>query len=217
MEASGTFLRYDYTWASPFAVSGDVIAGAIGSGAVIAGGMGSGAVMAGTVGSGAIVSGALASGQIGRYALASGTVVDLIASEQAISGIVAVAWGSGGCFVVPAERQSGFRLPAIGVVAGNFVSGDIVPVVRRGIVTGAASGLLASGCSKYLYVGSGGLLVNLSGFMGGTSSGVGPNPTVTGGVSGQLVQRIGVAVSGGIDVNVGEVTSGLLSGSLGAY
>jgi hypothetical protein len=146
-------------------------------------------------------------------------VVDLFFCEQAMSGVLAVTWGSGGCFVVPAERNSGFRLPAIGVVAGNFVSGDLVPVVRRGVVSTANSGTIASGFpGRYLYVGSGGRIINQSGFMGGASSGHGAEPTPAGsGYSGALVQRIGVSVSGGIDVCIGEITSGLFSGFLGQY
>jgi len=216
-------------------VSGNVTSGDLGDAVVNSGNVASGAITgaagggsfniaSGTLGtndlgSGAIVSGLVASGQLGRYHRNSGTVVDLIACEMAISGIIAVAWGSGGCFVVAAQPASGLRLPAIGVVAGNFLSGAVVPIVRRGWVTSTNSGVIASGFpGQNLFVGSGGLIVNQSGFMAGASSGAGPGGCAfASGLSGALVQRIGVAVSGGIDVRVGEVTSGLLSGLLGAY
>ena len=192
---------------------------AIQSGTVGVFDFGSGAVIAGAMGSGSVLSGNVASGQIGRYHFESGTVIDLVACEMALSGIRAVAWGSGGCFVVTAERTSGLRLPSIGVVAGNFVSGDVVPVVRRGMVRSASSGVIASGFfGQFLYVGSGGLIINQSGFMEGASSGQGAAPTPAGsGYSGALVQRIGVAISGGIDVFGEALTSGLISGHLSQF
>jgi len=182
--------------------------------------LGSGAVVSGRIASGQVGWAHIASGNINRYHLESGCVIDYYACEQAVSGVIAVAWGSGGCFVVPAQRSSGLRLPSIGVVAGNFVSGDIVPVVRHGRILSSPSGTLASGFfGKFLYVGSGGLLINQSGFMEGTSSGHGAGPTAAGsGYSGSLVQRIGVSVSGGIDVLIDvNITSGLHSGFLGQY
>lgn len=217
----------------------------IGSGTVGVTDFGSGAVVAGTVGSGAIQSGNVASGQLGnfhvasgqvqglagtgvpnlasgtasRHNLNSGCVIDFIACEQSISGVIAVAWGSGKCFVVPADRSSGLRLPAIGVVGGNFVSGDIVPVVRRGMVRTSSSGAIVSGqAGLYFYLGSGGLIIDLSGYHEGLSSGHGAAPTAAGsGYSGALVQRLGTPISGGIDVQIGEITSGLLSGLLGQF
>lgn len=203
----------------PNVASGSLNGFELGSGAIVSGRISSGQIGTGHLADGAVTSGDVASGQLGRFHFASGTVVDLIACEQAISGVIAVAWGSGGCFVVPAERRSGLRTPAIGVVAGNFASGDIVPVVRRGWVRTAASGAIASGqFGRHLYLGSGGLIVNQSGYMAGASSGTGPNPVLnTGEISGSLVQRVGVSISGGIDVNIGEVTSGLLSGQLGQW
>lgn len=179
----------------------------------------------GDIGSGSVTGQAtgtyftVASGSIARNDLNSGCVVDYIACEEAISGVRAVAWGSGGCFLVNAQRTSGLRSPAIGVAVGNYVSGDVVTVVRRGLVRHASSGTIASGFfGRYLYCGSGGLIINQSGFMGGTSSGEGAAPTAAGsGYSGALVQRVGVSVSGGIDVNVEELTSGLISGHLGQY
>lgn len=163
---------------------------------------------------------AVLSGQLDRFSISSGTTVDYFNCEQAISGIRAVTWGSGGCFIVPAERASGLRLPAIGVVAGNFASGASVPVIRKGRIGYTFSGAVASGFpNRFLYVGSGGLLINQSGFMGGASSGQGAAPTdAATGYSGALVQRIAVSISGGVDVLVdGLITSGLFSGLLGQF
>lgn len=213
---------------------GTILEAQIGSGQVQSGDIGSGSVWGhrGTLphiasgsflgtelGSGSIISGRIASGQIGRYHLANGRVSEFIACEQNISGVVAVAYGSGGCFVVPAERTSGFRVPAIGVVAGSHVSGDIVEVVKQGVLLTPSSGSVASGFfGRLLYVGSGGRLINQSGFMGGLSSGEGAAPTAAGsGYSGGLVQPVAVSISGAIEVRLGEVRSGLLSGLLGQY
>ncbi len=115
---------------------------------------------------------------------------------QAISGRIAVTLGSGGQYVVPAERQSGFRMPAIGVSITDAVSGASVQYAVLGYVPCPSSGTFASGDRGSLFVGSGGLLVNLSGFMAGASSGPG-----VGTFSGSLIQRIGMAVSGGVYVN----------------
>lgn len=220
--------------------SGDVAAGAvvgddIASGSITSYEIGSGQVFGHLVGHGAniasgnlttddlapraVLSGNIGSGQIDRLHHNSGCVIDWLACEQALSGLRAVAWGSGGCFVVAAERTSGLRLPAIGVTVGQYVSGDVVSVVRRGLVRISFSGGIASGFpGRPLYVGSGGLVINQSGFMEGASSGHGAAPTLVGsGLSGILVQQIGVAISGGLDVQVGEARSGLISGLLGQY
>lgn len=223
--ASGTFTGFEL--GSGAIVSGRIASGQVGNFHIASGqvqglagagvpNLASGTVNRHNLGSGAVNSGHVASGQLDRNHFASGSVIDYVACEAAISGIIAVVWGSGGCFVVPAERASGLRLPAIGVVAGNFVSGDIVPVVRAGLAHIAASGAIASGARGLLYVGSGGLIVNQSGFMGGASSGQGAQPIAEN--SGSLVQRIGMAVSGGIDVRLDTfLSSGLFSGGLGQW
>lgn len=214
--------------------TGGVGAGLLGSGVVVSGNIASGQLgsihhasgqLTGfELGSGSIVSGRIASGQIGKNHLASGAVnsghnasgnvityarlhlEDGKLAGQAISGVVAVCLGSGGQYVLPAERQSGLRLPAIGVSTTNALSGQAVSVCLLGFVP-AASGTIASGGGP-LFVGSGGLLVNLSGFMGGTSSGPG-----VGSFSGSYVQQVGLATSGGIyvlpELSVGQAkTSG---------
>lgn len=179
----------------------------------------SGTLNAFNLGSGAVVSGTLASGSVGRYHLEGGAVIEPFQCGQDVSGVIAVALDSGGCTVVPAERQSGLRLPAFGVVAGMHLSGAVALVVTRGVVAVPNSGTVASGFpGRPLYVGSGGLLINQSGFMAGASSGHGAAPTAAGsGHSGALVQAVAIALSGTIYVNPGEARSGLISGLLGQY
>jgi hypothetical protein len=153
-------------------------------------------------GSGSVVSGTLASGQISTNHLASGAIVnyarniamDFLAG-QAISGVIAVTIGSGGQYVVPAERLSGLRLPAVGVNSTDAVSGAVITIVMQGFVPAPASGTMASGAGGLIWVGSGGLLVNSSGFMPGASSGPG-----VGALSGTMIQRIGLVMSGGVFV-----------------
>jgi len=215
--------------------SGNIASGAIGrfhlaSGAIVSGQVGSGSIQgqaAGAVfniasgsiggndiGSGAIQSGHLGSGTVVTYA--RNVFIDSLPAGQPISGVIAVCLNSGGGNIVPAERGSGLRIPAIGVSIDNVLSGAICRFVRYGIVYTPNSGTVASGWAgqgSYLYLGSGGQLLNLSGFMGGASSGPGP-----GVLSGTLVQRIGIPMSGAIFVNPEFVPqSGLNSGLLGVY
>lgn len=127
-------------------------------------------------------------------------------TAELISGLKAVAFASGdGYTIVRAERGSGLRLPAIGVTVSGGVSGAAIDVVMKGHLTNAASGMIASGFHTFpLYVGSGGLIINRSGFMEGTSSG---DPFL----SGDAVQKIGQAISGGIWVDPGEPRSGYVT------
>ena len=199
--------------------SGQLLGFELASGSIVSGRIASGQIGFGHLANASIQSGTIASGVLDRLHHNSGCVIDYFPCEQAISGIIAVAWGSGGCAVVPAERRSGLRMPAIGIVAGNFLSGAIVPVVRDGYIGVTFSGGIASGqFGRYLYVGSGGLLVNMSGYMGGLSSGNGPNPVLnTGETSGCMVQPVAISVSGGLDVQIGDMRSGLISGLLGQF
>ncbi len=170
----------------------------------------SGSAVSGSLGDGFVFSGHIASGQIGSPHFAYGSFVPRIVywftAGETISGVKVVAFGSGaGDVAVRAERQSGLRLPAFGVSISGNVSGSPFQAVLLGAVTTAASGMLASGFhGRILYLGSGGLLVNQSGFMGGASSG---DPFL----SGSAVQSVGFAISGGIFVQVGELRSGLLT------
>lgn len=194
--------------------SGQLTGFELGSGAIVSGRIASGQIGGFHLADSAVASGDIASGSVGQFVLGSGAVSsghinsgnvitysrniidDTMLAGQAISGRIAVTLGSGGQYVVPAERQSGFRLPAIGVSITNAASGDPVTIVLLGMVHAPSSGTIASGVRGGLYVGSGGLLVNLSGFMGGASSGPG-----MGMFSGSFVQYVGQATSGGIFVN----------------
>jgi hypothetical protein len=74
------------------------------------------------------------------------------------------------------------------------LSGTACSVVSYGRIFSAASGMIASGFEgNLLYVGSGGIVVNRSGF---TIGGVLSAP----GLSGDMQQSIGVYVSGGMFV-----------------
>jgi hypothetical protein len=112
---------------------------------------------------------------------------------ELISGIKAVCIGSGGV-ILRAERASGLRLPAIGVTMSGSLSGAVCTVVSYGRIFNTASGMIASGFEGgLLYVGSGGCIVNRSGFVEGLSSGA---PFL----SGDMQQSIGIYVSGGMFV-----------------
>lgn len=118
---------------------------------------------------------------------------DYFVFQEQCSGIKAVCIASGSR-IVRAQRASGLRLPTIGVTSGNVNSGSIGAVYYYGYVGQTASGQIASGFQgQPLYVGSGGHIVNLSGFMEGASSGA---PFL----SGDMQVQIGTAMSGGIFV-----------------
>ena len=232
--ASGTVSSFDI--ASGAIVSGRVASGQIGFGHLADASVRSGTIASGVVGfehlgdagvrSGTIASGVVGFEHLGNTSVRSGTLGsgavttytrsvldDTRLAGQAISGVIAVTFDLGGQFVVPAERASGLRLPAIGVNTTNATSGVVIQFVTRGFVPAPNSGTIASGTTGLFYVGSGGLIVNQSGYMDGASSGPGP-----GGLSGTMVQRIGLCISGGIYVNPDmNITSGLISGLLGKF
>lgn len=179
------------------------------------GDVGSGAIMGNGFGGSTIRS--IVSGSIDTLDFASGASIPygrmVMTTAELISGLKAVTIASGdGSTIVRAERQSGLRLPAIGVTSVGGVSGARVVVVWHGPISHASSGMIASGFhGENLFVGSGGLIINQSGFHGGASSGA---PFL----SGSLCQRLGYAISGGIFVQVDRTpTSGLYSGLLGQY
>lgn len=183
------FLRDDFTWQNP-----------------PGGGLSSGSVQSGHIGDAAVVSGSVASGQIARVHLSSGVqswgMVEVYTAAELISGVKAVALhrSGGGNEIVRAERASGFRLPVLGVAVSGAASGQACDVIVRGRVLTAASGMIASGFEEtLLYCGSGGLLVNQSGFMGGASSGA---PFL----SGNIQQAVGWSISGGVLVQPMDVT-----------
>src|SRR5437773_1957062 len=68
---------------------------------------------------GTLLSGSLASGNTVTYS--RNVIDDTKLAGNAISGVTAVCLGSGGQYVLPAERQSGLRLPAFAVSGGIYV------------------------------------------------------------------------------------------------
>ena len=125
---------------------------------------------------------------------------DFFVFQEQCSGIKAVCIASGSR-IVRAQRASGLRLPAIGVTSGLVNSGAIGAVYYLGGVgrttTLAQNSGLNNGISGFqglpLYVGSGGNIVNQSGFwVGGVQQ-----PAF---LSGDMQQQIGIAISGGIFV-----------------
>lgn len=173
----------------------------IASGGLLSGNIASGQITAAHIGSGQIGSGNIGSGQIDTVHLnenatalnAYRLLTSVYNAGELISGIKAVCMGSGGV-ILRAERASGLRLPAIGVTMSGALSGNACAVVSYGRIFNSASGMVASGFEgNLIYVGSGGHLVNLSGFMGGSASGA---PFL----SGNMMQSIGVSVSGGVFV-----------------
>jgi hypothetical protein len=197
--------------------SGQIASGHLASGFIanLASTVTSGQIVSGLIGNAAVVSGSIASGQVGLIHLNSGlqqtlvqyltdtpgAITNLVLDQsficaELISGLKAVAFESGGSTIVRATWGSGLRLPAIGVTISGAVSGTACTVRRYGMVFENVSGQIASGfAGRGLYVGSGGLIVNLSGYVGGVSSGAGP-----GQLSGTATQIIGQAMSGGIMV-----------------
>jgi hypothetical protein len=171
--------------------------------------------------SGAVLSGTIASGQIGTFHFTSGAIItyarnaisDDFIAEEAISGLVAVAIGSGGVGLVRAQPGSGLRMPAVGISVLNVVSGATAQFIANGKLLVSASGAIAgsgfNGLNALAYVGSGGLLLTKSGYVTGASSGGGPGVA---GTSGRVTQRVGVWISGGILVKVDNyMTSGLIT------
>ena len=182
-------------------VSGSIASGTIGtfhfsSGGVLSGNIASGQIGPFHLGSGSILSGHLASGQVSRFSLASGLYqYMLMTAADDISGFKAVCVTTANT-VGLANAASGLRLPAVGIVASNVLAGATVQVIIGGAnVLMATAGLDAtwSGfAGRMLYAGSGGMVVTQSGLL-----------------SGMAWQRLGVAISGGISLNVSpDITSG---------
>jgi hypothetical protein len=236
---SGTILIQPMPW-----LSGMITNQLLGSGAVLSGNIGSGQIAgfgksglanarmiaSGSVGGfdlsdASVNSGQLNSFTVARIHLASGTrgfgtEYDFFTAEP-ISGLKAVALiadTSLNMRIVRAERQSGLRLPAIGVTISGATSGNSCTVVTQGFIAEGVSGMIASGTAgRILYVGSGGLIVNTSGFAGGASSGAHL-------ISGSVSQKIGVYTTDasgtvhGIFVSPSlEISSGVLTTAQGNF
>jgi hypothetical protein len=161
-------------------------------GQILSGNIGDGAVLSGTIASGEVGWPHLASGAVNSGHLASGTVTTFAGSvffedfltAEVVSGNRAVSVTSGGTVAV-ARGASGLRMPAIGICATNADSGQVVRVVMCGrcdFDPGMES-LFSGQVGRMLYVSTSGFQI--------TSV----KPTAS------LVQRIGIALSGGCLVN----------------
>ena len=176
-----------------------VTSGSIASGSVSKDHLSSCSVASGHIASGAVKGGVssgpnIASGSIDKYDMGSGAIVPAVGSlgfvsEETISGFASVCLTSGG-FLALAMAGSGLRMPAIGIVPAqaNVLSGSTVTQLVTAGLVGVTSGLDATWSGQAgnsLFVGSGGRVI--------ASGGI---------VSGQLAQKLGMAVSGGMYVNV---------------
>ena len=188
--------------------SGGFLSGAIGSGQigtshVASGGLGSGAIGSGQIGTRHIASGGLQSGAVGSGLLIPSISVlvkdgGLIAGEN-ISGLRAVFVNRSGDLQVAMASLSG-RMPAIGVVIDNVLSGAVTQVFSHGFFQ-AASGLAdySGMIGDTLWVGRSGHVVQWSGAF---NSG-GLSVTTSGS---DFIQRLGVIVnSGGGLLNVSPI------------
>jgi hypothetical protein len=215
------FLRDDFSWA---AAGGGLSSGAVGSGFIVSGAVQgqfgtvdmivSGTIGPNDLGSGAVASGNINSGNIITYA--RNIMDDSWVAGEAVSGLRAVCMISGD-IIVNAQRSSGLRLPAVGVAIDNAVSGGTLRWITFGRLypkTGAGGAMSGYGFSGFdgqpVWVGSGGTLINLSGFNG--------DGGLTVGVSGTFTQRVGFSISGGLYVDMdATVTSGADLGSVSGF
>lgn len=184
------FFRDDFTWAAPTAA----------------------------VGSGGVAQTAFASGISTRFAspIVSGLGAFLPITEEIISGIRAVQMSPSGGIRVAMASVSG-RMPAVGVVLGNVLSGIQADVFTLGFFAQTVSGLLdTSGYGQLVYVGRSGQVVTASGLLnsGGLLSGDISQPLgiLTG--SGQVL----LSVAAMLPFVPGQIISGnVASGQLSTY
>lgn len=170
-----------------------------GQGAVVSGVLGAASVLSGNIASGQVAAQHVASGVLLSGNMASGFVTNLmvqfnLANVETVSGVKAVVVTSGGALAL-AMAGSGLRLPAIGVAENNGLSGEVNRVVQVGRLSTTFDATWSGMAGKPLYVGSGGMIVTQSGL-----------------ISGMSWQKLGVAFSGGIFVNVNQsITSGAIT------
>ena len=179
----------------PFMIaSGTVGPNDLASGSVISGNIASGVVGFGHLANASVRSGTIASGIIFDFHFTSGAkisranqVIDEYTTEETVSGFKAVSVNSGNNIVL-AMAGSGLRLPVVGIVASNYASGQLAVLTLLGKAMCPVVDLDASWSGKagqHLYCGSGGHILAQSLL-----------------VSGQGWQKLGVAVSGGMIVNI---------------
>jgi hypothetical protein len=176
----------------------------LGNAAVHSGNVGSGQIDNEHLANASVVSGSVGSGVLGEVHHSSGTSLNsfLMPTVERISGSRAVCVTSGNVLAI-AQAGSGLRLPAVGVVVGNYESGDVAECRLEGAVRPHSSGIaeISGMAGKLSYVGSGGIIVTASGLQSGAG-----------------YQRLGVIFSGGLFLRPdGVVTSGALSSPPGAF
>ena len=199
----------------------------LGSGTIVSGRVASGQIGFGHLANASVQSGTVASGQINTDHLASGALITRaqelmlwdasggtvrMFSEEAISGIRAVQVSQSGNLRIAMASVSG-RMPAIGVVTTNGVSGAPLNVRLFGPLVLTVSGVIdTSGyLGSPLYVGRSGQLVTQSGAF---NSG--------GFLSGDVLQQVAVATASGqvtltvYDPYVSGGPAVLVSGSAGS-
>jgi len=167
----------------------------------------SGAITSGTLGPNTVYSGNIASGQVSKYAFASGTTVDsaewliddTFATAERISGggePAAVAFTQSGTLQTAMASVSG-RMPAIGVVVANVVSGGTATVYRNGRLFSTAFNY-SGWANQPVYVGRSGQCV---------ASGASTS-------SGDVQQILGISISAsGIFLQPGDALEGVVAGS----
>ncbi len=140
-------------------------------------------VMSGFVGSGLTGSGL-------PVTYSRGVIDDTLAAGETISGGAQCVTLVSGNTLAVAMAGSGLRLPPLGVVTQNYLSGapNVQVSLLGRLLTPYSSGWSGSAGAS-LYVGSGGMITNAAAF-----------------ASGQFLARIGVAVSGGLFVNPSMMT-----------
>jgi hypothetical protein len=194
--------------------SGTIGPNDIGSGAIVSGRIASGQIGNFHLASGSVTSGAIASGQLSTYHLASGATATRSQfvgpfvsgtfwnanTQETISGTRAVSLSQSGNLQIAMAAVSG-RMPAIGIVVDNVLSGISVNVYTQGVFQFSSGMSNYSGyLGKRLFVGRSGQITVVS---GAWSSG--------GFASGDIGQVIGTPInSGGAFINLvfGSVWSG---------
>lgn len=194
--ASGTFTGFELG-------SGAIVSGRVASGQIGFGHLANASVWSGTFASGQIASGHLASGLIANIAGAgvSGYYEDLFATAEPISGggpAVAVAFTQSGTIQTAMASVSG-RMPAIGIVTSNYLSGATATLFWGGRVFASGGLINFSGwMNQPVYVGRSGQIV---------ASGA---PTS----SGDIQQILGVSFQqSGIFMSLGDPLEGVIAGS----
>ncbi len=200
--------------------SGQIASGHLASGLIAAIAPSSGSVQSGQIGNAAVVSGSIASGSLSDGHFASGAMIDsaqwlvdtTFTAGEVISGGRAVAFSQSGVLQVAMAAVSG-RMPAIGVVPGNFASGVAVTTYLRGRLFHSGLGTFSGWMNQPLYVGASGHIVASGAPI--ASGNIQQIVWVTISISGMMVQ-VGDPLEGVIaqsgDIGSGAITGQAMSG-----